>query len=138
MINVDNSISNVLNLDPSNIEEAEMQLPAVVVPHVQNPDERQIEDDADFTRSNMRDLIEKGTGALDEMLIIADQSQNARAYEVIATLLKTLVEANKDLMTVHESKQRLRTKDTEKPAGVTNNNLFVGSTSELARKLLKQ
>ena len=93
--------------------------------------------DYQYARGNMLSILEKGNQALDGMLDVAGQSQHPRAYEVVATLIKTLADTNKDLIELAK-----KTKDLEKMDGVEapqtiNNNLFVGSTAEL-QKLLKQ
>jgi len=68
---------------------------------------------------------------------IAESSQHPRAYEVLATLMNTMLHANKDLMTLQEKKSNITGIERSPSAGKTiNNNLFVGSTSEL-QKVLK-
>ena len=68
---------------------------------------------------------------------IADQSQQARAYEVVAILIKNLLDANKDLLSIQKTIREIH--DIEKPTNnttVNHNNLFVGSTAEL-QKVIK-
>jgi fructose-specific phosphotransferase system component IIB len=96
--------------------------------------------DFDYIRKNLKDIIRQGSRALEKMLAVAEASQHPRAYEVVATLMKTLVEANKDLLGSH--KQKIETNQLNGVQNNTtniqnNNTVFVGSTSELA-KLLKQ
>lgn len=92
------------------------------------------ENDYEYARENFYNVIEKGTQALEEMLDVAKASEHPRAYEVVSTLMKTLVDANKDLVAMGEKMKK--SEDPEEKKSVTNNNLFVGSTSEL-QKLLK-
>jgi hypothetical protein len=94
----------------------------------------QQENDYEYARENFYNVIEKGTQALEEMLDVAKASEHPRAYEVVSTLMKTLVDANKDLVAMGEKKKKSEEPEEEKR--VTNNNLFVGSTSEL-QQLLK-
>ena len=68
------------------------------------------------------------------MLDVAKASEHPRAYEVVSTLMKTLVDANKDLVSMGDKKVKAEEAEESKP--VTNNNLFVGSTAEL-QQLLK-
>ena len=91
--------------------------------------------DNDFTyaRENFYNVIEKGTEALEDMLRVAQASEHPRAYEVVSTIMKTLMDANKDLVDLSDKKQK---RDEPKEQAVTNNNLFVGSTAEL-QKMLK-
>ena len=66
--------------------------------------------------------------------MIAKQSEQPRAFEVVSGLIKTIADANKDLL---ELKNKQKTLKGEKAAAkVTNNALFVGSTAEL-QKMLK-
>lgn len=90
--------------------------------------------DYKYARENFYNVIEKGTDALEQMLDVARASEHPRAYEVVATLMKTLVDANKDLVDLTDRKNKVN----EEPQGnalVTNNNLFVGSTSDLQKML---
>ena len=87
------------------------------------------EEDYKYARDNFYNVIEKGTQALDDMLDVAKASEHPRAYEVVSTLMKTLIEANKDLVTMNEKKAKAE--EPEEDKSVTNNNLFVGSTAEL-------
>lgn len=94
------------------------------------------ESDQDFkyARENFYNIIETGTEALQQMLDVAKASEHPRAYEVVSTIMKTLVDANKDLVSMSEKKAKEQPK--EENSQVTNNNLFVGSTSDL-QKMLK-
>jgi hypothetical protein len=79
--------------------------------------------------------MDKGEMALDEIMSVASQSQQPRAYEVVATMVKTLSDSGKDLLELSKRKQDLQ-QDKGGPSTV-NNNLFVGSTSELLKMLKK-
>ena len=70
------------------------------------------------------------------MLEVAQMSQHPRSFEVVAELIKTMAETNKDLLELSKRKKDLDESDAKSPQTI-NNNLFVGSTSELT-KLIKQ
>ena len=92
--------------------------------------------DYNYARENMYDVIERGTEALDYLLELAKASEHPRAFEVVSTLTKTLVDANKDLLEVQTKLKKLREEDkSDQPQNVTNA-LFVGSTADL-QKLIK-
>ena len=94
-------------------------------------------DDFTIARSNIHNIIDTGSEALDKLMKIADQSQQARAYEVVAILIKNLLDANKDLLSIQKTIREIH--DIEKPTNnttVNHNNLFVGSTAEL-QKVIK-
>jgi hypothetical protein len=90
------------------------------------------ERDYKYARQNFIDIIEKGAEALEELMDVARQSQHPRAYEVLATTMKTLIDANKDLV---EMSRKNNPEPEEKPSGKVTNNLFVGSTNDLQQIL---
>ena len=90
--------------------------------------------DYNYARENYYNLIERNQDAVEEMLEIAKQSEHPRAFEVVGQLIKSGLDANKELMALHKTKKEL---SIEKgPTQVTNQAVFVGSTAEL-QKLLK-
>ena len=101
---------------------------------VPNSDGNDHETDYNYTRENYYNLIERNQDAVEEMLEIAKQSEHPRAFEVVGQLIKSGLDANKELMTLHKTKKELSTEKT--PNNVTNQAVFVGSTAEL-QKLLK-
>jgi predicted house-cleaning noncanonical NTP pyrophosphatase (MazG superfamily) len=88
-------------------------------------------DDIDY---NYYNLIERNQDAVEEMLEIAKQSEHPRAFEVVGQLIKSGLDANKELMSLHKTKKELSI-ETNSSVNV-NNAVFVGSTAEL-QKLLK-
>jgi hypothetical protein len=94
-----------------------------------------IQKDYKYARENLYDVIERGTEALDYLLEVAKSSEHPRAFEVVGSLTKTLVDANKDLLDIQKKVKDLQKEDTADPQNVTNA-LFVGSTSDL-QKLIK-
>jgi hypothetical protein len=95
-----------------------------------------IEDDAEFARQNLRDLIEKGNEAADHIISVAKQSDHPRAFEVVAGMLKNLADMNKDLLEVQKRKQDLQPKVTNNTQNLTiDKAVFVGSTAELLKQL---
>jgi hypothetical protein len=91
-------------------------------------------DDYEYARRNLYDVIEKGNNALEDIMDVAKQSESPRAYEVVTNLIKTMVDANKDLLTLAKTRKELEAREPEK-AQVTNNNLFVGSSAELLKMI---
>lgn len=100
---------------------------------------QEAENDYDYARENMYNVIEKGTSALEELLSVATQSQHPRAYEVLASTMKTLVDANKELVQLSKKKVEEEKGNDDPQIGsggnVTNNNLFVGTTHDLLKVL---
>ena len=95
-----------------------------------------VDNDYKYARENLYGVIEKGTDALDSLLDLAKASEHPRAFEVVAQLTKTLVDANKDLLDIQKKVKDLKKEDDEKqqPQNVTNA-LFVGSTAELQKMI---
>ena len=90
--------------------------------------------DYNYARENYYNLIERNQDAVEEMLEIAKQSEHPRAFEVVGQLIKSGLDANKELMALHKTKKELSI-ETNSSVNV-NNAVFVGSTAEL-QKLLK-
>jgi hypothetical protein len=132
------SVSSALDMAPLDIAVDTQQEVAIYRPEQESQDS--VDDDFDFARTNMRELIRKGQNALDGILTIANGSEHPRAYEVAGALMKTMAETNKDLLELQKAKKQIQKVDPlppdQQPANVTNN-LFVGSTAEL-QKLIKE
>lgn len=111
-------------------------------PTLSPPPVDHLQDDIDASRETYKELIEKGTEAIDLMMELARDSQHPRAFEVLATLLKTQADNNSKLMELQKSVKQLREPTKGSSAGaqpsVTNNNVFVGSTTDLQRFILDQ
>ena len=88
------------------------------------------------SKENLQELIDQGKEAMDEILQVAKAGQHPRAFEVYGTLLKNVVDANKELLAIQ--KQIRDMSGLKKESNNTNIDkaIFVGSTSELS-KLLK-
>lgn len=125
-----NKISESLGMTP--LERDEL---IVDVRDVEIVDDNTAEADFDYARANLKDVIDKGNRALTGILQVASLSEHPRAYEVVSTIIKTLADANKDLLQLSKQRKDLIGKTDNNPQTV-NNNLFVGSTAEL-QKMLK-
>ena len=95
------------------------------------------DNDYEYTRETLYDLIEKGREGIEEMIEVARQSEHPRAYEVLATLIKDTAQTSEKLMDLHRKIQSLDQMMLPAPEkqGNTTNNLFIGSTTELQRML---
>lgn len=94
--------------------------------------------DLEQVRQNIQGVMETGEEAMREMLEIAKQSEHPRAFEVVSTLMKTVLDANKDFADI-SSKKRFVKEEINGPkenaqTNVTNNNLIV-STADLLKML---
>ena len=83
-----------------------------------------------LVRRNMKELISTGEDAIEGILRVALDSDAPRAYEVAAQMIKTVSEANKDLIDLHH-KMKTINKEEVNIHNTTNNSLYIGSTKEL-------
>jgi len=95
-----------------------------------------IKKDYDYTRGNLYSLIEKGQEAINGILELAQETEQARAYEVAGQLIKSVADATDKLLDLQKKLKDVEGENSKGPTNVTNA-LFVGSTADLA-KLLKQ
>tara|TARA_Y100001970_G_scaffold241036_1_gene304268 strand:+ start:224 stop:625 length:402 start_codon:yes stop_codon:yes gene_type:complete len=100
--------------------------------------QKQVEDDPtkdyEYSRAQFYNLIEKGQEAVDGILDVAGDSQHPRAYEVAGQLIKHIADTTDKLVDLQKKMKDLDEDKSTKQ--VTNNSLFIGSTSDL-QKMLK-
>jgi len=128
------SIDDALNVESSIVEVDDA--PKSITKPEQKTD---ISKDYEYTRANLYSLIEKGQEAINGIMELAGEGGSPRAYEVAGQLIKSVADTTDKLIDLQK-----KLKDVEEDVGnnkgpntVTNNAVFVGSTSEL-QKLLKQ
>ena len=95
-----------------------------------------LQKDYEYTRANLYSLVEKGQEALNGILEVAGEGGSARAYEVAGQIIKSVAETTDKLVDLQKKVKDIED-DSDKPkaGNVTNNALFVGSTSELSKML---
>lgn len=91
--------------------------------------------DYSYARENLKSIIDSAQMSIEDLGSIAATSESPRAYEVLAGLMKTIVDANKDLLELQKKVKQLKDEDPQ-PQSVTNA-LYIGSTTEL-QKLIKE
>ncbi len=97
----------------------------------------EVQKDYDYTRANLYSLIEKGQETLNGIMELAGESASPRAYEVAGQIIKSVADTTDKLMDLQKKVKEVDEEVTKAPSNVTNNAVFVGSTSELS-KMLKQ
>jgi hypothetical protein len=136
--NLEKNMEELLNLD-NNIEPISEIISnsreIVEKPPLQISDSDIIMDDYEYARQNLKSIIESAQTSIEDLSSIASTSESPRAYEVLSTLMKTIVDANKDLLELQKKVKQLKEEKLDKPQNVTNA-LYVGNTSELI-KLIK-
>tara|TARA_X000000950_G_scaffold285060_1_gene389716 strand:- start:1535 stop:1966 length:432 start_codon:yes stop_codon:yes gene_type:complete len=95
-----------------------------------------LEKDYDYARGQLYSLISKGQESINVIMEIAQDSGNARSFEVVGQLLKIVADITDKLIDM-QKKMRDMDENMSSAKNITNNNaLFVGSTAEL-QKLIK-
>ena len=87
-----------------------------------------------YARENIYNIIERGQEAIEDLLQDARDSGNARMFEVVGQLIKTVGEQNQNLVNVHKQVKDITQETNAGPNSVTNA-LFIGSTAELQKML---
>ncbi len=122
-------ISEIFDVEPIPQEPKQFPLAAPV----EDPSNSEVDDDVEFARQNIKEILRTGMEAMETANQIASESESPRAFEVLSTMMKTLGDMNSQLIDLHEKKKKakgMRSSD-ETPTRVTNNYAFVGTPAEL-------
>jgi hypothetical protein len=126
-------IDKALNIESSIVEVDKSAEKIDIIPS--KPDD--IRKDYEYTRANLYSLIEKGQEAINGIMELAGEGGSPRAYEVAGQLIKSVADTTDKLIDLQKKLKDVEEDTVKSPNTVTNNALFVGSTSELS-KILKQ
>jgi len=126
-------LDKALNIE-SSIVEVEKSTTSIDIIPAQTDD---IKKDYEYTRANLYSLIEKGQEAINGIMELAGEGGSPRAYEVAGQLIKSVADTTDKLIDLQKKLKDVQEDNTKVSNNVTNNAVFVGSTSELS-KLLKQ
>ena len=127
------SIDDALNIESDIVK---VDKPSQLKPAEKSKND--IEKDYEYTRANLYSLIEKGQEAINGIMELAGEGGSPRAYEVAGQLIKSVADTTDKLIDLQKKLKDVEEEVEKKgPNNVTNNAVFVGSTSEL-QKLLKQ
>ena len=123
-------LNKVLNISGELVKKEKNQSPDVEV------NTKDLTTEYEFSQEQYHTLLDKGNDALDELLAVAKESENPRAFEVVTQLLSGLTNTTKELLQLQKTKKEIE-KETKDPSTV-NNSLFIGSTAELQELLDKK
>jgi hypothetical protein len=126
-------LDKALNIE-SSIVEVEKSTTSIDIIPTQTDD---IKKDYEYTRANLYSLIEKGQEAINGIMELAGEGGSPRAYEVAGQLIKSVGDVTDKLIDLQKKLKEVEDESVKTTNNVTNNAVFVGSTSELS-KLLKQ
>ena len=124
--NIESNIVKVKNEDKLSVDSFKLE-----------SNNNDIKKDYEYTRANLYSLIEKGQEAMNGIMELAGESDSPRAYEVAGQLIKNVADTTDKLIDLQKKLKEVEEDATKTTNNVTNNAVFVGSTSELS-KLLKQ
>jgi len=106
-------------------------------PEIVKSKDDDIEKDYIYSRANLYSLIEKGQEAINGIMEVAGEGGSPRAYEVAGQLIKSVADTTDKLIDLQKKLKDVEDETKKTTNNVTNNAVFVGSTSEL-QKMLKQ
>ena len=132
MKNSYDSLNDTFNTDP--VEETDIVKEEKRKSQIQKLTD-DVSKDYDYTRGNLYSLIEKGQEAINGIMEVAGETASPRAYEVAGQLIKSVADTTDKLADLHKKVKEIEEDNPKKQNTVTNNALFVGSTSELSKML---
>ena len=107
------------------------------VVEVESKLDNDLEKDYKKVRQNYEEIIEKGVDAIDSILEIARESEHPRAFEVAATMIKNVADANEKLILLQKQMREMnKAAGKETQSTKIDKAIFVGSTADL-NKMLK-
>ena len=126
------SIDKALNIESDIVESKPIKKPEIV-----KSKDNHTDTDYTYTRANLYSLIEKGQEAINGIMEVAGEGGSPRAYEVAGQLIKSVADTTDKLIDLQKKLKDVEDETKKTTSNVTNNAVFVGSTSEL-QKMLKQ
>lgn len=135
-------LSETLNINPVTTIDEKPNLPAPVEPTVADSME-----DEDFllARAKLKTVLDLGEEALHGILELADDSEEARSYEVVGQIMKSVTDTTKELYELHLKRKKFNevvgrpSSDNFGSGGNGNINvdkaIFVGTTADLLNKI---
>jgi hypothetical protein len=95
-----------------------------------------IKADYNLSRRTFRSLIDKGNAAMENLTDLAKESESPRAYEVLATMMRTIADTTKDLYDLQKKTKDLKGEDKKEQPNVTvEKAVFVGTPTELLDRI---
>lgn len=130
------AIANALGIDlNSSVEIYDGKDKSLVTIDQNNPNKSDAEVDYEKVRSTTYDLLDTALNAVNELAVIASQSQDSETFSSLASLIKAAAGLNSDLVKLHHLRKN---KDLveDKPRNITNNTLVL--TTEDLQKMIAE
>ena len=119
------NLSEIFDIEPT--EKLVEEMPVVVSTN------NDVETDFNIARTNINSLLQKGNVAVDNLLNVAKETEHPRAYEVVANLIKTMADLNKDLLDIQKKRKELNNNQPTSEKTVIDKAVFIGSTAEMVK-----
>lgn len=147
------TLNDIFDLDPSMVvvETVTDLVPVAntsLAPATPTTDENvlsELEEDIQYARGTIRDGISEMREATKSAILLAQSGDSPRAFEVVGNMLNAIVNANKELVNLHKTREetttmhRARVQGTNAGAGGGGVNIekavFVGRAADLLREL---
>jgi len=100
-------------------------------------DQRDIEDDYEFSRKTYKQLINDSTSALATLIALAEDAEHPRAFEVLSNMLKNTADITDRLMDLQQKKKNINTDDNSQGPASNGNGGLLMTTADLQKMLLK-
>jgi hypothetical protein len=128
---MDTNLSDIFDVDLKTTDTsiAELKTQAII------QETSTLEAQREFVRKNLVELIETGKNAIKDLNNIAVDSEKSRDFEVLSTLIKTMVDTNVTLLDIevaHKVQKPIEDSTQQNATTINNNAVFVGSTADLA------
>lgn len=81
------------------------------------PELLELENDFDVARNSIKNVIKQSATVLSDAMVLASASDSPRSIEVVATLLKTIADMNKDLLALHDARENVKKKRNDRVRG---------------------
>lgn len=101
-------------------------------------DIEELDADFDSVRQNLAEVSQMANQSIEKLMELAVSSESPRAYEVLVNAINTMASTNKDLLEAHAKRAEIKKKIAsanplvpDNQTNIQNNNVFVGSTSDL-------
>jgi tetrahydromethanopterin S-methyltransferase subunit A len=137
MSKFDEKMSEMLDI-PTSTSNVVESVPSVVQNKTDNNIDvisKDLMDDYEQSRKQLKEIVSKGAGAIDDILAIARESEHPRAFEVAATMIKTVADANEKLLGMQKQMKEITGQKNNGQLNVGKAAIFVGSTAELSKMI---
>jgi len=132
MSKFEKNMDEIFGIEPKPIETKSEIVPAKSSLPINVEDD--LTDDYQQSRENLQGIIDQGKEAMEDILRIARESEHPRAFEVFGTLLKNMVDANKELLNIQKQMRDMNGKKEVNNTTI-DKAIFLGSTKDLSALL---